>query len=107
MIASRIDAGCAERLVGTRQFTADVDTDVVAGDIARATVEGDGCRMRATMLITSGHANAGDRAVVTGRASASDHGLFIQDATVLSTAPADVLLRARAAAGRRIDRLIR
>ena len=105
MIALRIDATCATRLVASHQFTADLDGDVVAGDVAHATVRGDGCAMRATLLVTSGSARAGDRAAVTGRASASDRGLFIEDAVVRSAAPTDALLRARAAAGRRIDRI--
>ena len=105
MIAVRIDASCATRLVAAHEFLADVETDVAMGDVAHATVRGQGCGMRATMLVTSGHARAGDRVTVTGRASASERGLFIEDAQLTSAAPADVLLRARAAAGRRIDRI--
>ena len=105
VLAIRIDATCAARLVAAQQFTASVEADVVAGDVAHATVRGDGCNMRATMLVTSGRAHAGDRATVTGHATASERGLFVADAALTAAAPADVLLRARAAAGRRIDRL--
>ena len=105
VIALRIDATCAARIVATHEFTADIEADVASGDMAHAVVRGVGCGMRATMLVTSGHAAAGDRVTVSGHATASERGLFIADAVLTGAAPTDALLRARAAAGRRIDRL--
>ena len=105
MIALRIDATCAARLVAVHAFTADVEADAATGDVAHAMVRGVGCGMRATLLVTSGRAAAGDRVTVSGQATASERGLFIADAALTSAVPSDALLRARAAAGRRIDRL--
>ena len=105
MIAVRIDATCAARLVAAHEFTADVEVDVAGGDMAHVVVHGVGCGMRATMLVTSGHAAAGDRVTVSGHATVGARGLFIADAVLAGAASQDALLRARAAAGRRIDRL--
>ena len=96
---------CTARLAAAREWRADFETDAQAGDVAHVSVRRDGCIARATMLITAGAARGGDRATVAGRATAGDRGLFIEDAVVSLAAPSDLLLRARAAAGRRIDRI--
>ncbi len=102
---TRADARCADALADAHQWTIDVESPLAAGDVAHATVQRGACTLRATLLVTRGAANAGDRATVTGRASAGERGLFIQDAELSVQARAGPLARARANAGRRIDRL--
>lgn len=105
IISVHIDADCAARLAAARAFTVDLEADAGEGDVVHGTARANGCAVRATLLVTLGHAGAGDRATVTGRASAGERGLFVEDAVLTQVAEADVLVRARAAAGRRIDRI--
>jgi len=99
------DARCVSSLAASHEWRADFDSDAAAGDVAHVSVFRDGCAAHATLLIGRGRAAGGDRATVTGRASADERGLLIEDAMVVSATQADILLRTRAAAGRRIDRI--
>jgi len=105
MTVQQADARCMARLAAAGEWRADFETDAAAGDIAHVSVRRDGCIARATVLISGGAASGGDRATVAGRATAGDRGLFIEDAVVSSATRSNFLLRARAAAGRRIDRI--
>ena len=99
------DARCAVQLSAVHEWRADFETDAAGGDVAHVTVRRNGCSARATLLISGGAARGGDQATVVGHAAAGERGLFIADAAVSSAAPSDRLLGARAAAGRRIDRV--
>jgi competence protein ComEC len=105
MTVRQADARCTAKLAAARDWRADFEADAAAGDIAHVRVRRDGCIVRATLLISDGAARGGDRATVAGRATAGDRGLFIEDAEVSSATRSDLLLRTRAAAGRRIDRI--
>ncbi|MEP7002148.1 MAG: DNA internalization-related competence protein ComEC/Rec2 [bacterium] len=105
MAALQADARCASSLAALHEWRADFDADATVGDVAHVSVFRAGCTARATLLISRGNAAGGDRATVSGRASAGERGLFIEDAEVTSAIPSDILLRTRAAAGRRIDRI--
>lgn len=105
MAVQQTDALCTSRLAVAHEWRADFETDAAAGDVAHVSVRRDGCTARATLLLSGGAARGGDRATVTGRATMGDRGLLVEDAVVSSATRSDVLLRARAAAGRRIDRL--
>ena len=96
---------CAARLAGAVEWRTTFETDAVAGDIARTEVRSGDCAARATLLIAQGAAHGGDRAVVRGHATADARGLFIADVRIVSANGGSALLRARAAAGRRIDRI--
>ena len=105
MTVCQMEAHCASVLAASRAWIADFDAGVGPGDVAHVNVRRDGCAARATLLVRGGTANAGDRATDSGRGTANERGLLIEDAAIGSAAPAGVLLRARAAAGRRIDRI--
>ena len=99
------DARCAVQLSAAHEWRADFETDAAGGDVAHVTVHRDGCSTRATLSISGGGARGGDQATVVGHGAPSERGLFIGDAVVSSAAPSDRTLSARAAAGRRIDRV--
>lgn len=99
------EARCAATLTAMREWRADFETDARTGDVARVRLAGDGCVARATLVIAAGRAGAGDRARVLGQATAGRRGLFVADAALGTTVAGPPLLRARAAAGRRIDRI--
>ena len=99
------DARCAASLMRTSAWDAEFEADVVAGGLARARLHGNGCSTRATLLVASGFAKAGERAIVRGSASNGLHGIFVEDARVGARSSGSAALTARAAAGRRIDRI--
>jgi competence protein ComEC len=99
------EARCAAQLAAMREWRADFETDARTGDVARVTLSGGGCVARATLVIASGRADAGERAPLLGRATAGRRGLLVTEAAIGTRATGQLLLRARAAAGRRIDRI--
>ena len=105
MSVQQADVRCIARLASAREWRADFELDVVANDVAHVTVRRDGCAARATLLVNDGAARGGDRATIVGRATAGERGLLIADVVVSSAVRSSNLLRARAAAGRRIDRI--
>jgi competence protein ComEC len=108
LIASAVALGesrCLAHLATTTEWQADLESSAHIGDVAHVSVRSDGCVARATLLVTHGAAEAGDRVVVRGRATADARGLFIEDASVDSATRGSVLLRARATAGARIDHI--
>jgi competence protein ComEC len=108
LIASAVALGesrCVAHLSAAAEWEADLESDVRVGDVAHVNVRADACVARATLLVTSGVARAGDHVVVRGRATADPRGLFIEDALITSATRASALLRARAASGVRIDRI--
>ncbi|MEO8337148.1 MAG: DNA internalization-related competence protein ComEC/Rec2 [bacterium] len=108
LIASAIavsQSHCITILASAPAWHAELETDASAGDIARVHVSAGGCTVRATLLVSNGVARAGDRVRVRGRATADPRGLFIEDVQLDSAVRASVLLRTRAAAGARIDRI--
>ena len=108
LIASAValgDSHCIAHLAAAHEWEADFETDARAGDVAHVSVRAGACGARATLLVADGVALAGDRAMLHGRATADERGLFIKDAAIASATRASMLLRARAAAGARIDRI--
>jgi competence protein ComEC len=108
LIASAVglsESRCLEHLAAATEWQADLESEARTADIAHVSVRSHGCAARATLMIASGVAHAGDRVVVRGQATADSRGLFIEDATIASTTRGSILLRARAAAGARIDRI--
>ncbi|MEO7458026.1 MAG: DNA internalization-related competence protein ComEC/Rec2 [Gemmatimonadaceae bacterium] len=102
---ARSDSACAARLASAHRWTVAFETDASASGIAHG-IAGEGeCASRATLLITSGHAQAGERAEVRGRATTDPRGIFIENAELARVAPGALGSRLRAAAGRRIDRI--
>ena len=99
------DATCAAQLGAASEWNAAFEADAHANAIARAVVERGGCRIRATLLIDAGAARAGQAAIVSGRATADPRGLFIENAVIRDGHDGSFASRARAAAGRRIDRI--
>ncbi|MDB4912861.1 MAG: internalization-related competence protein ComEC/Rec2, partial [Gemmatimonadetes bacterium] len=99
------DTRCGASLSALAEWSADLETDAASGDVARAALTGNGCTVRATLLVTSGNAGAGGRTTVTGTASMGERGLLVADAHLTSPMAGPITLRAQAAAGRRIDRI--
>ncbi|MDB4888937.1 MAG: internalization-related competence protein ComEC/Rec2, partial [Gemmatimonadetes bacterium] len=108
LIASAIamsQVRCITRLASDGEWRADLESDAAAGDVTHVFVHAGGCSVRATLLVATGRAYAGDRVRVRGHATADPRGLFIEDVQLDSATQASVLLRARVAAGKRIDRI--
>ena len=108
LIASAVALGesrCLAHLAINRRWQIDLESDARVGDVAHVSVPCGSCTARATLLVSHGSADAGDHVVVRGRATADARGLFIEDATLDSATRGSVLLRARAAAGARIDHI--
>ena len=99
------DSHCIVHLAAANEWQADLEADARVGGVAHVNVRAGGCVARATLLVAGGSALAGDRAVIRGRATADERGLFIEDAVIASATRASILVRARAAAGARIDRI--
>ncbi|MEO5818471.1 MAG: DNA internalization-related competence protein ComEC/Rec2 [Gemmatimonadaceae bacterium] len=108
LIASAIAVGeshCLASLASVNEWHAELETDVNEGDVTHVRVQASNCASRATLLVSRGSAHAGDRVRVRGRGTADDRGLFIEDVQLDSAVRGPLLLRARAAAGARIDRV--
>ena len=105
IVATTTGERCSARLAGLHAWQAEVEADLHAGALGHIVVREGGCAMQAAVVVASGGAAAGERAVVRGRATAGDRGLFIEEAVVEPLGNGVVLARARAAAGRRIDHL--
>jgi len=108
LIASGVALGevrCIAHLASLHAWHADLEADATAGDLTHVRASADGCAARATLIVSSGSAHAGDRVRISGHAAADPRGLFIEDVRLDSATRASVLLRARAAAGARIDRI--
>ncbi len=99
------DARCATTLMRASAWHGDFEADASAGSLARAILHGAGCTTRATLLVVGGRVRAGERAEVRGRASRGLRGLFVEDAIIGARGGQPYALRARASAGRRIDRI--
>src|SRR5690349_2287880 len=65
----RRSARCAERLVAAREWRVTFDAPVQAGGVGRAVLSANGCEAHATLLVSSGRADAGSVATVKGIAS--------------------------------------
>ena len=105
MVSAREAERCGAMLASVHAWSADFESDVGAGELARVVVTANGCSAHATFLVARGSAIAGEAAVVRGRATAGEHGLFIEDAVLDAPRRGALLPRARAAAGARIDRI--
>jgi competence protein ComEC len=103
--ARHAERQCGQRLARGASWVVQLETAAAPGGIARATL-GDGrCRARATLMLVTGRAQPGDRAVVRGAASLDARGLMIRRARLVEahTPFSPAALRARV--GARIDRI--
>ena len=105
MVSVQEAARCGATLSSVHAWSADFESDVATGELARVMVTAAGCSSRATFLVSRGTAVAGEAAIVRGRATQGDRGLFIEDAALDPPRRGGLLPRARAAAGMRIDRI--
>jgi competence protein ComEC len=96
---------CGSRLSTVHEWSAEFEAAASTGELARVVVKANGCAARATFLVSSGSAAAGQAATIRGRATQGERGLFIENAIVLAPHRGALLPRARAAAGGRIDRI--
>ena len=96
---------CGALLSSSRQWNAEFEAAASTGALARVVVSVQGCSARATFLVASGTAAAGEAATIRGRATQGEHGLFIEDASIIAPHRGALLPRARATAGARIDRI--
>lgn len=101
----RRTATCAATLVAARSWTAQFEAAAQPGAVGRARLSARGCESRATLLVSSGLAGAGEVAVVTGIASADPRGLFVRSARIRAAHRRPSLAGLRARAGSRIDRI--
>lgn len=98
-------ARCAGRLAALREWRAEFEGTAQAGGVARARLSASGCAAHATLLVASGHAEAGSVASVRGVASADPRGLFVRSARIRGAHRHPSLIALRARAGERIDRI--
>ena len=105
MGSTRAAERCGIMLSSMPQWHVEFEVDAAPGDLVHVVVSANGCSSRAALLVSSGGARAGQGAVIQGRASRGDRGLFIEEATVEPVGRSAVLSRARAASGARIDRI--
>jgi competence protein ComEC len=98
-------ARCAERLVAAREWHAEFEAPALAGGVGRARLSAGGCVSHATLLVSSGHADAGSVGVVKGTASADPRGLFVRSARIRDARRHRSLAAWRAGSGERIDRI--
>ena len=105
MVELQTGARCIAMLTAAHEWVVDLDTDVGPGDVVHARLSRDGCAMPATLLVSAGSSRGGDRAMVSGSATVGERGLFVENAVIMRKVGTGPLLRARAAAGRRIDHI--
>lgn len=103
--ARGMEESCMARIARARDLPASLVDDARPGGLARAVIALGECRVRATLLVASGGAGAGDRVLVRGAAGAGERGLLVRDAVITHARPTASLVSLRARAGRRIDRL--
>ena len=101
----REDRRCAATLAARAALVVTLETDARPGAIAHATVHAERCAAPATLLVSLGAARAGEEATVRGVISTGDRGLLVREAELTAVQVPRSLAAARAAAGRRIDRL--
>jgi competence protein ComEC len=92
-------------LARARGWRATFEHAARTGDVAHATLQAGGCRMRATLLVSEGRAAAGDVARVRGDASTGPRALVVRNAVVSEAVHRRSLAALRARVGERIDRL--
>jgi competence protein ComEC len=96
---------CIGSSVALRRWQVELSSAAAPGAVAHAVIHRGACRLSATLLVSSGRARAGDRAIVRGDAAAGAHGLVVRHAGLTEVQPARALARLRARAGARIDRI--
>ncbi|CAN5362100.1 hypothetical protein BH09GEM1_BH09GEM1_31030 [soil metagenome] len=105
IVSTRVHEQCGVLLSSMHEWHAEFEVDAATGELAHVVVSAQGCDARATLLISSGHASAGEGATIRGNATQGERGLFIENADVEPTGRGALLPRMRAAAGARIDRI--
>ncbi len=103
--AERVEQQCGAGLAERDAWMADIDSDAAPGSVTRGVIRGEGCQSRATLLVASGRASAGDRIALRGHATSGQRGMLIGEAEIVAASHGPPLKRAWAAAGRRIDRV--
>lgn len=96
---------CTAILAAAREWNAEFEAPAEDGGVGRATLSARGCASRATLLVSSGRADAGSVATVRGIASADERGLFVRSARIHDARRPWSLSAVRARAGARIDRI--
>jgi competence protein ComEC len=96
---------CRATLAVAREWTARFEAPAEAGGVGRATLAAHGCESPATLLVSSGRADAGTEARLQGIASADQRGLFVRSARIRDGHHPRSLAAMRAGAGARIDRI--
>ena len=96
---------CRAHLSARSDWTAELEGPARPGSVTRATLRHGACAAAATLLVASGRAGAGDRAVAHGVASADARGLLVRNVRLADAARPRSAAALRARAGARIDRL--
>ena len=101
----RREEQCASLLRARHEWRVRVDAHAEQGDVAHGELDAEGCRRRATLLVTSGVAEPGDLALARGTLSIGDRGALVENAALERLGADAVLPRIRARTGARIDAL--
>jgi competence protein ComEC len=101
----RHERACAAVLGARTSWELRVEAPAAAGDVARGTIDAEGCRRRATVLVAAGFAAPGDVAALHGRASVDERTVLVQQGRVERLHADAPLPRFRARSAARIDRL--
>ena len=96
---------CRVRLSSLTSWTAELESAASPGDIARATMRAHDCTARATLLIDTGHADAGTVATVRGSATTDARGVVVRGAVLGDVRSTRSFAWIRARTGARIDRV--
>lgn len=105
-VASEADARrCRARINAAASWTVELDDAARPGGVAHGAIRAGRCRLRATLLVSTGRAAAGRRAAVRGDVSVDARGAVVRDATLAELPPTASLAALRARVGARIDRV--
>ena len=99
------ERACAQSLVERRQWELTLEQPVDAGDVGRGTVAALGCRRRVTVFVETGRGVPGELLTLSGHAEAGERAMLVQGGRVRSLGSDAALPRLRARAGTRIDRI--
>lgn len=97
--------GCAEQVLRSRTWNAELQVAAAPGAFVGATVTDGGCSVHSALSVVSGSASAGAHVRVRGDAVESDRGMSIRHARITAGDGRSLLPALRASAGARIDRI--
>jgi competence protein ComEC len=102
--ATRRDTSCRERAARQHRWRVALDEAARPGATVRGHLRSGGCRVRVTLVVRGGRADAGSVVVVDGQVSVGDGAALVRDAVIAPTGEGAVLPALRASAGASIDR---